>query len=119
MSHFRIHARQKGGFDSKFFDGCQLKTGADIPVPIRETIVTIRVRHTSIGNTVVQVPETEERATPPFSLYFQSIQLGGNPLCSATQTIHPDSHLGKDGSRNSSPDPRDHSYESSTTNQQR
>ena len=48
------------------FDGCQLKTGADIPIPIRETIVTIRVRHASIGYAIVQVPEAKERALPPF-----------------------------------------------------
>ena len=100
-----------------FFDGCQLKTGADIPIPIRETIVTIRVRHASISHVIVQVPEEKEKASPPFSQYDSINQIRGKPPLAATQSIHPDFRLGKDGSRYTNTDPRDHSYEPSTTSQ--
>lgn len=68
-----------------FFDGCQLKTGADIPIPIRETIVTIRVRHASISHVIVQVPEEKEKASPPFSQYHSINPIRGKPplLCYA------------------------------------
>ena len=98
-----------------FFDGCQLKTGADIPIPIRETIVTIRVRHASISHVIVQVPEEKEKASPPFSQYHSINPIRGKPPLAATQSIHPDSHLGKDGSRYPNSEPRDHRYETSTT----
>ena len=61
MPHFRIHASKKGGFDIMFLTDLPIKTGADIPIPIRETIVTIRVRHASISHVIVQVPEAEEK----------------------------------------------------------
>ena len=52
-----------------FLTDLPIKTGADIPIPIRETIVTIRVRHASISHVIVQVPEEKEKASPPFSQY--------------------------------------------------
>ena len=66
-----------------FFDGCQLKTGADIPIPIRETIVTIRVRHASISHVIVQVPEEKEKASPPFSQYHSINPIRGKPPLAA------------------------------------
>lgn len=44
-----------------FLTDLPIKTGADIPIPIRETIVTIRVRHASISHVIVQAPEAEEK----------------------------------------------------------
>ena len=83
MSHFRNHARRKGGFDIMFLTDLPIKTGADIPIPIRETIVTIRARQTSISHVIVQVPEEKEKASPPFSQYHSINSIRGKPPLSA------------------------------------
>lgn len=44
-----------------FLTDLPIKTGADIPIPIREVIVAIRARHASISHAIVQVPEAEKK----------------------------------------------------------
>ena len=101
-----------------FLTDLPIKTGADIPIPIRETIVTIRVRHASISHVIVQVPEEKEKASPPFSQYHSFNPIRGNPPLAATQSIHPDFRLGKDGSRYTKSESRDQRNDPSTTDQQ-
>ena len=101
-----------------FLTDLPIKTGADIPIPIRETIVTIRARQTSISHVIVQVPEEKEKASPPFSQYHSFNPIRGNPPLAATQSIHPDFRLGKDGSRYTKSESRDQRNDPSTTDQQ-
>ena len=42
-----------------------VRPGNDVPVRIRQAVVAVRVRQPVVRDTIVQVPEAEDRETPP------------------------------------------------------